>query len=149
MGNEYRFRDIHGGAGPVNIGDGNISVGGDYQDNRTRQRIDNRNGVYAGRDLTVSAPSLSADLDLLVRALEQLRLTESERDLVARELDAARTAVSEPQSDPATVGGHVRRVTELLSNAGALATAGATLIDPLTRIGRWLGPVGAAVLALL
>jgi hypothetical protein len=39
--------------------------------------------------------------------------------------------------DQAGVGEHVRRFTEVLRDAGALAGAGATPIDALTRIGRW------------
>jgi hypothetical protein len=145
MGNEYRFRDVTGGAGGVNIGDGNISVGGDYRDNRSWQRIDNRGGTYAGRDLT--APSLGGDLELLARAIKELRLTATERERAARELNEAKAAAA--ANDRAKVGSHVRRFTEVLKDAGALATAGNSLIDTITRIGRWLGPVGAAVLALL
>lgn len=49
MSDNYRFRDIRTGQGPVNIGTGN-RAGRDYRDNRHRQHIDNRGGHYAGRD---------------------------------------------------------------------------------------------------
>jgi hypothetical protein len=147
MGNEYRFRDVRGGAGGVNIGDGNISVGRDYQDNRSRQQIDNRGGTYAGGDLTVEKPSLAEDLELLARALAELRLSASEREQAAGELHAAKTAAD--ADDRAGIGGHLSRFTEVLKNAGALATAGTSVVDTLARIGRWLGPLGAAVLTLL
>ncbi|MGW0193751.1 L-threonylcarbamoyladenylate synthase [Nonomuraea sp. NPDC003201] len=37
----------------------------------------------------------------------------------------------------------------MLERAGALAGAGATLIDALSRIAQWLGPLGAGALSLL
>jgi hypothetical protein len=43
----------------------------------------------------------------------------------------------------------IERVTESLGRYGALASAGAALVGPLTTLGRWLGPAGAAVLSLL
>ena len=48
--NDYRFRDVRSGQGPVNIGQGNRAAGRDYQDNRSYQHVDNRGGHYAGRD---------------------------------------------------------------------------------------------------
>ena len=132
MGNNYRFRDVHGGAGGVNIGDGNRAAGRDYQDNRSWH---------------TTVQSLDEDLERLTTALDGLRLSASERQQAALALHGAKGAAA--SGDQAEVGGHVRRFTEVLRDAGALAGAGATLIDALTRIGRWLGPVGAAVLALL
>jgi hypothetical protein len=122
MGDNYRFRDVTSGAGAINIG----------------------RGTQVGGDLTVS---VGADLEMLSRALEELRLTATERQQAGHALHGAKGAAA--AGDQAGVGGHMRRFTEVLKDAGALAGAGATLIDALTRIGRWLGPVGAAVLALL
>jgi hypothetical protein len=146
MGDNYRFRDITTGAGGVNIGTGN-RAGRDYHDNSHRQHIDNRGGVYAGRDLTITNPTLDKDFELLARAIEGLRLTMVERKQAEQELHGAKAAAT--AGDQAKVGGHVRRFTEVLRDAGALAGASTSLVDALTRIGRWLGPVGAAVLALL
>jgi hypothetical protein len=50
MSDNYRFRDVRSGQGPVNIGRGNRAAGRDYYDNRSSQHIDNRGGHYAGRD---------------------------------------------------------------------------------------------------
>jgi hypothetical protein len=50
MNDNYRFRDVTPGQGPVNLGNGNRNAGRDYQDNRSEQRIDNRGGRHAGRD---------------------------------------------------------------------------------------------------
>lgn len=144
MGDNYHFRDVTTGTGGVNIGRGNVNAGRDHQDNRTWQRIDNRGGTFAGGDITVS---LDADLESLGRALEELRLTAAERERAARALEGAKAAAA--AKDQAGLGGNLRRFTEVLKDAGGLAGAGATVIDALTRIGRWLGPIGAAVLALL
>jgi hypothetical protein len=40
---DYRFRDVRSGQGPVNIGRGNRAAGRDYQDNRSWSYEDRRN----------------------------------------------------------------------------------------------------------
>lgn len=45
--------------------------------------------------------------------------------------------------------GALERFTRLLSSAGALATAGATLVEPLRALAGWLGGLGKPVLQLL
>lgn len=139
---DFRIRDVSAGDGSqVTIGSGNTTVGGD--------QIDNRGGTFAGRDLTIERPSLASDIAALGELLGTLRLTESERVEATRELDAFREASGGREPDREKAGGHLRRFTTLLRDAGALAGAGATLVEPLIRLGRWLGPIGAAVLALL
>ncbi len=139
---DFRLRDVSvGGGGQVNIGSGNTNVGGD--------QIDNRGGTFAGRDLTVERPTLASDIAALGTLLDQLRLTESERAEAARELAGFREAADGREPDREQAGTHMRRFTTLLRDAGALAGASATLVEPIIRIGRWLGPIGAAVLALL
>ncbi|CRK60592.1 hypothetical protein [Alloactinosynnema sp. L-07] len=131
-------------------GSGNINVGGNYhQDNRTwHQNVDNRGGVYAGRDMVVQVPpELLRDLDHLSGLLGKLRLSEQERSAAASALGQARQAAD--QADPEGVGNHLHRFTRALVNAGAVAQAGTSLTDAIGRIATWLGPVGAAVLALL
>jgi hypothetical protein len=75
-----------------------------------------------------------------------VRFTGDERADAQRQPGAARAAV---ENGPDQAVAPLRRFTEILKGAGALAAAGAALVEPLTRIGRWLGPVGAAVLQLL
>jgi hypothetical protein len=141
MGDTFRVGDV-GGSGQVNIGRG----GSNYQDNSSHQTIDNRGGTYVGGNVTAAPPGLLNDLDALGAMLEQLRLTGDERAEAERQLGAARAAV---ENEPQQAADPLRRFTEILKGAGALATAGAALVGPLTRIGQWLGPVGAAVLQLL
>lgn len=141
MGDTYRVGDV-GGSGQVSIGRG----GRNHQDNSTHHTIDNRGGTYVGGNVTAAPPELLNDLDALGAMLEQLRLTGDERAEAESQLGAARAAV---EKGPDQAAAPMRRFTEILKGAGALAAAGAALVEPLTRIGRWLGPVGAAVLQLL
>jgi hypothetical protein len=97
-----------------------------------------------GRDQVIT---LAGDIDALGAALRGLPLTEAGRAEAARQLAAFHAAAD--REDKPRASTHLSRFTKVLKDAGALAAAGASLIEPLTRIGRWLGPLGAAVLTLL
>ena len=62
------------------------------------------------------------------------------------EIDAA---VHAPEPDRRRAAGPLKRLVELLADAGSLATAGAALIGPLQTLAGWLGAHGAAILGLL
>ena len=62
------------------------------------------------------------------------------------EIDAA---VHAPEPDKRRAAGPLKRLVQLLANAGSLATAGAALIGPLQTLAGWLGAHGAAILGLL
>jgi hypothetical protein len=62
------------------------------------------------------------------------------------EIDAA---VHAPEPDKRRAAGPLKRLVELLADAGSLATAGTALIGPLQALAGWLGAHGAAVLSLL
>ena len=51
--------------------------------------------------------------------------------------------------DTTAAGRHLRSFTANLKEAGALATAGVALAESIAKIAHWLGPLGAAALALL
>ncbi|GIF00485.1 hypothetical protein [Paractinoplanes rishiriensis] len=75
--------------------------------------------------------------------LEQLNLPAvADAAAVERELAAA-------HPDAGQVAGRLERLTRELNRWGALAGAGASLTGPLQTLGRWLGPAGATLLALL
>ncbi|MGH3880926.1 MAG: hypothetical protein ACRDSK_28210 [Actinophytocola sp.] len=142
MGDTFRFGDV-GGSGQVNIGRG----GRNHQDDSQHHHVDNRGGYYVGGDVTAGAPpELLADLDALSALLGGLRLTADERAEAESQLETARAAA---EREPERAAAGMRRFTEIVKDAGALTSAGAALVEPLMRIGRWLGPVGAAVLSLL
>ena len=62
------------------------------------------------------------------------------------EIDAA---VHAPEPDKRRAARPLKRLVELLADAGSLATAGAALTGPLQTLAGWLGAHGAAILGLL
>jgi hypothetical protein len=62
------------------------------------------------------------------------------------EIDAA---VHAPKPDKGRAAAPLKRLVELLADAGSLATAGAALAGPLQTLASWLGAHGAAILSLL
>ena len=115
----------------------NTNVGGDMT-------------VHGGQQYVAgSTEEVRADLAAIREVLAGLGL----RPEVEREanglIDEADHELGRPTPQPDKVGGPMTRLTNLLSEAGALASAGASLIGPLQRIGSWLGVAGAAILAVL
>jgi hypothetical protein len=74
------------------------------------------------------------------------RPTRTQAGAQATEIDAAMRA---PQPDKSRIAGLLNRLTGLLADAGALATAGAALIGPLHTLATWLGFLGEPILRLL
>ena len=137
MGEErYRFGNVQG---PVQTGDGVQYTAG-------------RDQYVAGRDQVIAhgdAREVLAELAGLRNALAGLRLTEAERSSAEQDLAAMREAVDRPDPDTTAAGRHLRSFTANLKEAGALATAGVALAESIAKIAHWLGPLGAAALALL
>ena len=59
------------------------------------------------------------------------------------------TAVHTPQPNKHRAASPLKRLVELLADAGSLATAGAALAGPLQTLTGWLGAHGTAILSLL
>lgn len=137
MGEErYRFGNVQG---PVQTGDGVQYTAG-------------RDQYVAGRDQVIArgqAGEVLAELSSLGEALAGLRLTQAERSSADQDLQAMRDAVDRPDPDKGAASRHLQSFTTGLKDAGALATAGVTLAESIAKIAHWLGPLGAAVLALL
>lgn len=133
---QYAFGDVHG---PVQTGDG-------------RQYVAGRDQYVAGQDQVVAhgeTGQVLAELAGLREALGGLRLTEAERAGAERDLKAVEEAVRRPEPDTAAAGRHLQSFTAGLKEAGALAAAGATVVESIARVAHWLGPVAAGALALL
>jgi hypothetical protein len=62
------------------------------------------------------------------------------------EIDAV---VHAPKPDKGRAAGPLKRIVELLADAGSLATSGAALVGPLQTLASWLGAHGAAIFSLL
>jgi len=130
-GDTYRFGNVYG---PVNAGGG-------------RQYV-------AGRDQTVregdgDRRELVTQLAALRDALDGMRLTAGERGMAETELGAVRDALDRDEPDREAAAGHLQRFTEGLRQAGALASAGASVMGALSTLAHWLGPLGAGVASLL
>ena len=82
----------------------------------------------------------------LRRALGGLELSERVRSDAGRALDEIEDELRVQGSDRGVVTARLERFTELLTHAGAVEQAGASLVRPIRQIAAWVGPMGAALL---
>ncbi len=132
--------------GPVQTGDGvqNVSYGDQIigGDNQTVVRASESATIGSLAEVTSSVEQLRAELD-------QMRLSTAERDAAARELAGLQAAVDAPDDQRDAAAQHLHAFTAGLKEAGAMASAGSSLVESIGKVARWLGPLGATVLALL
>lgn len=137
MSGSFRFGNV---SGPVNAGSGNMNVGSGTQYNAGRDlHVGDRVGYRVADD-----PTVAAELATLREALEDMRLTARERQEVADELDALAEA-----ADTDTAAGHLESFVSKVQQAGALASAGSSVAEAVTKLARWLGPAAAAAVGML
>jgi hypothetical protein len=99
-----------------------------------------------GHDQTIELQGAVADLR---GALQAAALPDPTRREAEQTLDAVEAELESPGPDKARIGTLVARLTETLKEAGALATAGESLLSPLKKLTSWLAPAGQAALGLL
>jgi len=85
----------------------------------------------------------------LRRSLAGLELSEQARSEGARVLDEIEDELRTPDPDRGVVTARLERFTELLTDAGAISSGGASLVRPIRQIAAWVGPIGAALLGRL
>lgn len=85
----------------------------------------------------------------LRRSLAGLELPERVRSDAGRALDEIEDELRIPDPDRGVVTAWLERFTELLTDAGAVEQAGASLVRPIRQIAVWVGPMGAALLGRL
>jgi hypothetical protein len=91
------------------------------------------------------------------QGLRELRTALARHPLPAGSEAAARAEIDEieravrvgPEPDRGRAAQALERLTRLLSGAGSLAAAGASLIVPLRALATWLGPVAERVITML
>lgn len=138
-----RFGNV---SGPVQTGEGNQMVAGGDQ------------FVAGGDQSVVSRSSASsadvaeqlAEIQTVLHELAGLRLTAAERESVERSMagmEQSLTGTTAP--DPVETARHLQSAASVLKEAGALASAGSSLTGAFVRLAKWLGPVGAGVLAMI
>ena len=82
----------------------------------------------------------------LRRSLTGLELLEPVRSDAGRALDEIEDELRIPGPDRGVVTARLERFTELLTDAGAIEEAGASLVRPIRQVAAWVGPMGAALL---
>jgi hypothetical protein len=106
--------------------------------------------VYGGQHYTVSSPEEARrELADIREALAKLELGPDVVEEASALIDEADHELARPEPRPDKVGGPIERLTTLVSQVGGLAAAGAALVEPLQRIGTWLGTAGQGILRLI
>lgn len=124
-----RIKNQHGGV--INNVDGNqIIYGGQHG-----AAVTSEDARRAVRDLRDALAGAALDGATAAQARAQIA-----------EIDEA---VHAPRPDKDRAAAPLKRLVELLANAGSLATAGAALVGPLQTLASWLGAHGAAIFSLL
>jgi hypothetical protein len=106
----------------------------------------------AGGDLEIVNLSAPPDVGAALRAVEEVRaamaglsLSWSVAPVADRSLDELERELRRPRPDRREVATRLQWLTELLAGAGALASAGGTLVEGIGTIARWLGPFGTSI----
>ena len=106
--------------------------------------------VHGGQTyVATAADMILPELAKLRRALSAVDLGPDVRESAREFLTAAGDELGQPHPDARRVARPLERLTSLLKEAGAIAAAGAVLIDPLQRIASWLGTSGQGILHLM
>lgn len=102
--------------------------------------------VYGGQQAYTGAEQSLHDLRA---ALARLPLSPGTAAATVAEIDEIERSVQAGPAGRSAAGQALERLTRLLTGAGALATAGSALIEPLRGLATWLGPAASHVLMLL
>lgn len=100
-------------------------------------------------EATITIATVYRDIQLLREGLQELPLPPRERQVADQALDRTTQEVAQAIPDKRKIAPHLEEVTQILRKFGALAGAGAALVEPLQRLSSWLGLVGRTVLPLL
>jgi hypothetical protein len=101
---------------------------------------------HAGGTLAMGPWGAVADLR---SALETATLSGPAQSDAERTLKDVEAELQRDTPDKRRIGSHVERLVAVLGQAGALMTAGESLLAPLRTLAAWLGPAGLAALRLL
>lgn len=111
--------------------------------------VDGDQVIYGGQHGTATGEDAR-------RAVRDLRDALADAALDAATAAQARAQVAEidavvqaPKPDKGRAAAPLKRLVELLADAGSLATAGAALVGPLQTLASWLGAHGAAIFSML
>lgn len=100
-------------------------------------------------DLAFGLDDARGELERLRQALDRVSLERERRAVAEAALGAARRELAVPAPDRRRAAGELAMLVTVLHESGAISEAGDLLKEPLVRLARWLGPLGAAALASL
>jgi hypothetical protein len=106
--------------------------------------------VHGGQQY-IEAPTaeIRAELTAIRDAVASLELEPEVATEAGELIAAAEEELERPEPRVDRVGSTLERLTGVLTDAGALAAAGAALIEPLRRVASFVGSSGQAILQLL
>jgi hypothetical protein len=99
--------------------------------------------------VAASVDAVREDLAKLRQVLSTIDIDPKSQRWVEDLVTEATEELDQPQPDAPTVARPIERLTRILKDAGAFASAGAALIDPLQRIASWLGASGRVILDII
>lgn len=106
--------------------------------------------ITGGQHVTVTALDTARDAVAPLRqAVGAVPLDRSGAASARVWVDEIDTELRKDHPRPPVVENRLRRLTTLLESTGALAAAGATLLNPLRAVATWLGDLGENTLRLL
>lgn len=106
--------------------------------------------VNGGQHVTVTTLDAARNaVPALRQAIETVPLDRTTAASVRSSVDELDAELHKDRPDSPTVESRLHRLTSLLKSTGALAAAGATLLDPLRTMATWLGDLGESTLRLL
>ena len=101
---------------------------------------------FPGGTPTIAPQGAVADLR---GALQAAALPEAARREAEQSLELVEAELERPAPDKERIGTFVDGLTDTVKEAGALVTAGESLLSPLKALASWLGPAGVSALRLL
>lgn len=99
--------------------------------------------------IVVSTADAREAAKILGRRLSRAALSRRDAAAARNEVGEIESGMRAERPDRHRVAAALERLTRLLSAAGALATAGTALLDPIRALAGWLGGMGSAVLQLI
>jgi hypothetical protein len=106
--------------------------------------------VYGGQHTTIGAtPEVLGAIQQIYAQLDRLPVSTADRTNAKAELEGLDRQVAAGQVTQEHVSQRLTRVLTGVRNAGAVLTAASDLGRAITTVAKWLGPIGASLLALL